>query len=254
MKISMLVTAISLAVFLQSVFARVSVADELFRFLDEQSMELEGAPAITLLWTDDERQMVDRYFAKLDAAAPQLVTLLNKGAALGPINVVRVAKSKRSIGYAKQRARGEETYLVLSDMFFQAYDADSPQIGIDGGNYTYWFFVHEMVHLGEFRTTLDVSKAIPSRDQSGAIFIAFNSRITAAKSTLQAQGVPFGKYVFEGDLTNAAPIHDQGLPTKYCLFSVQEALAETVTATILAPNFHPPADIQGAISAFFARR
>ena len=58
---------------------------------------------------------------------------------------LRVSKSPWSLGFAKQKKRGEKTYLVIADMFFKASNKTTKGWGYDGGNFVTWFFVHELV-------------------------------------------------------------------------------------------------------------
>ena len=220
-----------------------------YAFVDGLSLVLEGQQTTTGTWTDDERQKVDRYFAKLSDIAPQLVRKINKGSALGPVFVLRANSRYWSVGYAKQIERGQPTYLILSDNFFEAYDQDSDQTGYDGGNYTLWFFVHEAVHLAELRTSA-VGQPLVARDTSNIVGWTIAMKLATANKKIEARGLDPGAYAKNLDKSDIDIIHTIGLPTKYALRTPNETLAEVVTATILAPNYKPPVDIQMAIDAF----
>ncbi len=225
-------------------------AEVLFQYLDNHQMELEGKEVTTKSWTADEREKVDRYFRILVDIAPRLTAMIDEGHDLGPVSVVRAETAYWSIGFAKQTNRGETTYLILTDNFFKAYDIESADIGYDGGNYSLWFFVHEAAHLAELRTT-SVGEELPSRDLTGTIGRTIMTKIVRAKVALARQGIDFKEYVFSTDRSHVDVIRDLGLPTKYALRTPNEALAEIVTATILAPQYQPPEDVRRLVDVFY---
>lgn len=153
--------------------------------------------------------------------------LIGRGSGLGPVYVVRVEQAKRSLGLSKRPDSHDKTYLVLSDLFFRAYDQASPSVGYDGGNFTLWFFVHEIVHLAEFRSLPQPDAPPPSYDQQSEIFRILKTKIEQVKSALSSEGIDFNQYVLGKDLASRVVIvRNFELPTKYSLLSVQEALAE----------------------------
>ncbi len=233
------------------VFLTDAGADELYRFLDNASITLEGNAQTTKLWTADEKQKVEKYFETLRTIAPELVLLASHENALGPIKIVRVDVAKRSIGFAKRDTSTGETYLILTDMFFKAYDVTHESVGYDGGNYSLWFFVHEMVHLAEFRSLPEKDTTAPTLNPDHVLYLTFETRISKAQYKLYQQKINLDTYKLSTDRVNVDIVHDLGLPTKYSLFSTQEALAETVSATILSPAYQAPPDILQAIDDFY---
>lgn len=221
-----------------------------YDFVDALTIELEGAETTTGTWSDEERSMVDRYFAQLEKIAPRLTNKLNTGMSkLGPVHVLRANSQYWSVGYVRQVERGTPTYLILSDNFFKAYDQDADETGYDGGNYTFWFFVHESVHLAELRSAA-VGEELVARNISHPIGWTIAMKIANANKIISERGLDPKKYAFSFDRNDIDIVHRIGVPTKYALRTPNEMLAEVITASVLAPNYKPAVDMKMIIEAF----
>ncbi len=161
------------------------------QFLDAETLELNQKVQTTKIWKNKEKEEVKKYFIHINSIAPKLVKLLKSGEHLGPINVLRVSKSPWSLGFAKQKKRGEKTYLVIADMFFKASNKTTKGWGYDGGNFVTWFFVHELVHLSEFRTSV-VNKPLFSVDPAKESTRLLRRKILLGKAILHAKKSTLG--------------------------------------------------------------
>lgn len=221
-----------------------------YDFVDALTLELEGAETTTGTWSDEERSMVDRYFGNLAKIAPRLTRKINTGISeLGPVHVLRANSQYWSVGYVRQVERGTPTYLILSDHFFKGYDQDADVTGYDGGNYTFWFFVHESVHLAELRST-PVGEELVARNTSNPIGWTIAMKIANANKVIAERGLDPKKYAHSLDRNDIEIVHRISVPTKYALRTPNEMLAETITASLLAPNYKPAADMRMIIEAF----
>lgn len=246
------IAATCLVAFVWSVFALAPVRAEpvVYEYVDALTLELEGAETTTGSWTDDERAKVDRYFGDLAAIAPRLTKKINTGVeGMGPIYVLRANSRYWSVGYARQVERGTPTYLILSDSFFTAYGKEEKGTGYNGGVYTWWFFVHESVHLAELRSTA-VGEELVARNTRHPVGWTIAMKIRQANKLIEERGLDPKQYAFSTDRSDIEIVHRIGVPTKYALRTPNETLAEVITASLLAPNYTPAADMQMVIDAF----
>ena len=231
------------------------MADIGYIFADHLTLDFDdGGETVSGKWTEDEKSKVARYFEMAVKDAPDLAALLTMGSDThGPIRVIKRDALKWSLGLVKRSKDHMTHYLVLNDHFFDAYDSPGTVVVDDAIIYSYWFFLHELVHLAEMRST-HIAAFLPSLSPGGPIGPALVGKIEEAKKLLEAQGIDYDEYVLSTDNNNLDLVHSIGLPSKYAIREPQETLAEVVTAMILAPSYQPTQDVRDIVNQFFARR
>lgn len=249
--ISFLKRALALSAVLV-VFAASAHAEISYEFVDAETVDFDdGGEIVTGVWNDDEKAKVARYFEMAESASSSISRLLAKGEEKhGPIRVIKREPLKWSLGLAKRSKDRQTHYLVLNSHFFKGYDREFDLTGYEGGNFTFWFFVHELVHLAEFRSTF-VGAFLPSLSPGGPVGPQLVAKIEEARTLLSERTISYDEYVYSTDWVNIDVIRDIGIPTKYSLRAPQELLAEVITAMTLAPSYEPPDDIRKITEYFF---
>ncbi|MBT3556215.1 MAG: hypothetical protein HN644_06840 [Rhodospirillales bacterium] len=213
----------------------------------------DGGASMSGEWTEDEKLKVARYFEMATQDAPDITTLLGMGSEThGPIRVIKRDAVKWSLGLVKRSKDHLTHYLVLNEHFFDAYDTPGAVVVGDAIIYSYWFFIHELVHLAELRST-PIAVFSPSLNLVGPVGPALVGKIEEAKKLLEARGIDYDEYVLSTEESNLDLVHSIGLPSKYAIREPQETLAEVVTAMILAPSYQPTQDVRDIIDHFFHR-
>ncbi len=224
-----------------------------FVFADHLTLDFDdGGDTVTGVWTEDEKLKVARYFDMASRDASDIADLLILGReTFGPIRVIKRTALKWSLGLAKRSKDHLIHYLVLNEHFFEAYDKSPGAVGIEDFNiYSYWFFVHEMVHLAEFRST-HIAAFLPSLSPGGPVGPALVGKIEEAKKLLATRGIDYDEYVLSTDKSNLDLVRSIGLPTKYSIRKPQEVLAEVLTAMALSPSYQPTQDVRDIVDQFF---
>lgn len=215
----------------------------------------------SLRWPEGQKASMTGYIERAGQAAPQLLGVL-RCPGERPIQLLFVEDRPRNrAGWT--RRDGADVHLVVNQLFFDLLDKQFASVGPSGGNYTFWYFIHELTHAAEYRyaqrygVTLDAAGVTKPASAAPPLYAVLDKSLRTVVADLKARGIDLAQAISKPSseqAKSARPIVQKyNLPTLYALQSPREAFAELVATRALAKDFPVSPEVTAAIDDYFAR-